>query len=146
MKCLEQSCDKEIQSKTGRRKFCSDKCKMKHFRKHGKKDVATKFDVQSMINEFKAMVQDFAGKMNYGQVPTILDAPRVVDLRSDEPPQFEAPKTKTFKSQDYFESQIIEGVCEDADGHRQFIEELNESDLPNHVKQQLIAASRVRQS
>jgi len=69
---LEQSCDKEIQSKTGRRKFCSDKCKMKHFRKHGKKNVATKFDIQGMINEFKAMVQEFAGNTNHGQVPTLM--------------------------------------------------------------------------
>jgi hypothetical protein len=91
MKCLAEDCNNEIVNKTGRRKFCSDSCKMKHFRKHGKKNVATKFDVQVLLNEIKSVVQDFAGKVNYGVVPTILDAPRVTDLIRDELPQYSEP-------------------------------------------------------
>lgn len=71
---------------------------MKHFRKVGKKNVATKFDIQSMINEFKSMVQDFAGKVNYGQVPTILDAPRPKQL-NDEPFSFDKMKREAIQSQ-----------------------------------------------
>jgi hypothetical protein len=72
MKCLQEKCDKEFESKTGRRKFCSDSCKMKYFRKHGKKGIVTPMQMQVLYNSVLEMV----GKINYGVVPTILDAPK----------------------------------------------------------------------
>lgn len=65
---------------------------MKHFRKVGKKGVVTKMDVIGVFNEFKAAVQNFAGMVNHGQVPTILDAPRITKPIHDEPLSFEKMK------------------------------------------------------
>lgn len=59
MKCLREGCDSDFDSKTSRRKFCSDSCKMKHYRKHGKKTVASKFEMQVFMNDIKAMIQNF---------------------------------------------------------------------------------------
>lgn len=142
-----QHCKKDFEAKKDTAKYCSVSCRVMYSRKNkgNKKMEAEKsllLQTQVLLNSVVEMV----GKVNFGQVPTILDAPRVTDLRRDEPPQYESSKTKTFRSQDYFTSQIMKGVCEDVDGHRRFLEELNESNLPNHVKQQLIAASRVNQS
>lgn len=92
MKCLAEDCKNEIESKTGRRKFCSDACKMKHFRKHGKKGVVTKIDVQMLFNDFKASVQDFTAKINSGVSPVILDSPKNSRIINDELSQWQEPK------------------------------------------------------
>jgi hypothetical protein len=89
MKCLEEKCNNDFESKTGRRRFCSDKCKMKHFRKYGKKDVATKFDIQILINEFKSMVQEFLGRPDFRQESSVLDASKNYKPVNDEPLSFD---------------------------------------------------------
>jgi len=69
MKCLQEECNNEFESKTGRRKFCSDSCKMKYFRKHGKKVIVTPMQMQVLYNSLLEMV----GKINYGVVPTMVN-------------------------------------------------------------------------
>lgn len=109
-----------------------------------KKDAEKSILLQTQV--LLNSVIEMVGKVNYGVVPTILDAPRIANLRRDEPVQYEAPKTKIYRSYDYFTKQILNGVCEDAESHMELIEQINESDLSQSAKQQLIAASRVKQS
>lgn len=78
MKCLVEDCNNEFENKTGRRRFCSDACKMKWHRKHPQKNVATKFDIQVLLNEFKATIQE-AGKQQQSAkqiTPMIIDHPK----------------------------------------------------------------------
>jgi hypothetical protein len=61
MECMAEDCKNEFENKTGRRRFCSDACKMKWHRKHPKKNTATKLDIQVLLNEFKAAIQEMGG-------------------------------------------------------------------------------------
>lgn len=95
MKCLTEDCDNEFESKTGRRKFCSDACKMRYFRKHGKKDSVSLMQVQVLYNA----VLDMVGKINYGVTPTLLDGKRDSFAKMDEVGLWVSPKpdTKSFQ-------------------------------------------------
>lgn len=65
MKCLAEDCGKEIENKTGRQKFCSDACKMRWHRKHPRKNFATKFDMQILLNEFKSAIQELSNSNGF---------------------------------------------------------------------------------
>lgn len=142
-KCLK--CNENFEAKKDTAKYCSDSCRVMFNRNNPNKQRVLPVDPTIQAQVIYNSVLEMLGKINCGLMPTNLDAPRVLDLRNDEPPQFEAPKQTIFRSQDYFTKQIMSGVCEDAEGHRDFIQELNDSDLPNHIKQQLAAASRIKQ-
>lgn len=96
MKCLVENCKNEFESKTGRRKFCSDKCKLKYFRKHGKKNTASKFEITSILNEVKAAIQELkdlrSGKIT-GQPMSLKSYDTEFKPRSDdEPKQWQEPE------------------------------------------------------
>lgn len=86
MKCLEQNCNNQIESKTGRKKFCSNKCKMKHFRKVGKKNIVTKADIQILFNEFKAAIQEFSKRANNGTLNNVAEIKK--EIISEHKPMF----------------------------------------------------------
>jgi len=96
MKCLTEDCANEIENKTGRRKFCSNACKMRYFRKHGKKDSVSPMQVQVLYNA----VLDMVGKINYGVNPILNDTPitakHIYQYPLDEKDCFK-PTQKTFQ-------------------------------------------------
>lgn len=55
-------------------------------------------------------------------------------------------KPKIVRSQQYFEKIIMDGGCKEPEDHKIFIQEVNESNLSDRIKQTLITASRTIQS
>lgn len=93
--CLE--CKTEFKSKTDRRKFCSDKCKVKWHRKHPKKDSVSKFDFQALYNEFKAAIQDL-GKIQHVMPISQKDTLAIYNTtHTDQFTSIETIKQKTFQ-------------------------------------------------
>ena len=62
MKCLNDNCKVEFESSNNRKKFCSGKCKLAHFRKHGKKNELKLFQMQVLYNQ----IMDAVNKIGQG--------------------------------------------------------------------------------
>lgn len=56
MKCL--NCGKDIEAKTERRKYCSDACKMKYFRKHGKKNELKPYQMKVLYDAILELISN----------------------------------------------------------------------------------------
>jgi hypothetical protein len=56
IKCL--YCEDEFEPKRETAKYCSDSCRVMYNRKHGKKNAVTKFQMQTLYNEIRSMVND----------------------------------------------------------------------------------------
>jgi hypothetical protein len=56
IKCL--YCEEEFEPKRETAKYCSDSCRVMYNRKYGKKNVVTKFQMQTLYNEIRSMVND----------------------------------------------------------------------------------------
>lgn len=95
---------------------------MKHFRKHGKKDTATKLDVQSMINEFKAMMQGFAENFNQGKLPPNMEENQKNSLVNNIPKDSEISQEKKPKSLVRYIEERLE--CQSADDYDRWLENL----------------------
>lgn len=87
MKCLSEDCKNEFENKTGRRRFCSDACKMKWHRKHPKKNTATKLDIQVLLNEFKAAIQEMGTGVKVQQLNPISEKEAVALYNNTHPNQ-----------------------------------------------------------
>ena len=89
--CL--NCGKEFEAKRETAKFHNTSCRVMFSRKNKgnqKKDAEKSFLVQ--VNVALNSLLEMVGKINYGVVPTNFDAPRVTDLRRDEPKQWQEDK------------------------------------------------------
>lgn len=95
MKCLQEGCENEFESKTGRRKFCSNACKMKWHRKQpNSKNVLNKVQVQVLYN---AMLEMTSSIKYLPTTPQSYDAPRMNNFRNDEIGQWEEPKKQLIR-------------------------------------------------
>lgn len=86
MNCL--NCDKVFKQKRPTAKFCSDNCRVKYHRKHGKKDIIKPFQMQSLYNEIK----DMLGKINYQEAN---DGAKT-KITYNERPMFSTPVNPTY--------------------------------------------------
>lgn len=50
MKCLNDKCNKDFESNNPRRIYCSDACKLQHFRKHGKRGEIKEYKIDVLLN------------------------------------------------------------------------------------------------
>lgn len=132
------------------KKFCSGKCRAEYSRKNSnkKKDVVTKFELQTLYNEFKSAIQEFAGKVNYGVVPTVLDAP-IPTIVNDEPLSFnklkegimQEPKRVPLKRTPAHWVELRRD-CENADDYAKWIQDLdNDPYLNSREKAQIKATT-----
>ena len=111
MKCTLESCNNTFENKTGRKKFCSNACKMKWYRKNPKKEEVTKFDLKVVYNE----LLDLAQKLSVG----------ISTQSYNQPNQNVHPITKStsdfnqsedqFKGYQYYENKVNEVDFDDAE-------------------------------
>lgn len=123
--CLK--CKKAFEAKRESAKFCSTSCRVMYNRKNPspqKRVIEVKLEV--LYNSLLEMV----GKINYGVVPTILDAPRIADLRHDEP--MFPPKPKIRRSYENYQQLKLD--CESVEAWEELKTEILASDLPQRQK------------
>lgn len=136
MECLFDTCDNTFESKTGRRKFCSDSCKMKYYRKHGKKDVATKFDMQMLINEFKSVIQELTSGGGIVFQPILPNPAEVKSLNNAEDYFIDLPEPKKIvRTKSVIEYVKARMECPDAESYQLWLEEVeNDENLSDKDK------------
>ena len=115
-------CNKWMDKGTGKREkeFCNNNCRSNFWYSKNKK------------------------KVDVLPPKKVYDSEKLPDDIRDEPLQFD--KLEAVKDYDYFAFQLLNGACEEPEGHRKFIKEVNESNLSPTKKNDLIAASRIKQS
>lgn len=98
--CDYKPCGKEYEAKREASKFCSTSCRVMFSRanKGNQKKEAEK-SLLLQTNVLLNSVLDAVGKINYGVVPTILDAPRNNNLVHDEPLSFQKMKQEAVFNQ-----------------------------------------------
>jgi len=108
IKCL--GCEKEFEPVRSTAKFCSVKCRVKHFRKHGKKDEIKPYKVQILLNEFRGAIDEFkdlmkSGSINYAPTPPNgFDGAKFDKVVHDESLSFDTLKKPFLKPQRSFDS------------------------------------------
>ena len=105
--CL--NCGKEFEAKRDIAKFHNTSCRVLFSRKNkGNEKREAEKSLLLQTNVLLNSVLDAIGKINYGVVPTILDAPMATDLKRDEPPQYEKPKPMPFKTLAQYKAEKLE--------------------------------------
>jgi hypothetical protein len=136
MKCLQEDCDKELENKSGRQKFCSNSCKMKYFRKHGKKESITKIQLTGILNEVRAAIQEFKDLATQNNIPVkyapitpeSYDGKKMDKVIYDEFPKYASP-SKTFEQ--YKQAKL---ECENVEDWEKLEQEILNSDLSQKQK------------
>ena len=120
MKCTLESCNNTFENKTGRKKFCSNACKMKWYRKNPKKEEVTKFDLKVVYNE----LLDLAQKLSAGTVLQNQNAPILSNSYFKE-----EPKQSKFKIRRTFDNYLqLKKDCETEDDWIELKEEIQNAD------------------
>lgn len=131
MKCALESCNNNFENKTGRRKFCSDACKMKWHRMNPKKEEVTKFDLKVVYNE----LLDLAQKLSAGIVPQVQNTS--IGYFKDEPGEIQQPKFRIKRTFDNFLQ--LKKECETEDDWIELKDEIsNAENLSSKQKSLLI--------
>lgn len=138
-------CKKQFQEKKDTAKYCSDSCRVMFNRNKPKvkKEVITELKMEVLYN---AML-DLVSKVNF--VPPTIDAydgskTQMINVNEDGLWATKSKKPKIFRSKEYFQRIIMNGF-ELPEEHIAFVDEVNESNLSDRIKQDLIIASRVKQ-
>lgn len=104
-KCLH--CEKGYKAKREASKFCSTSCRVMFSRKNkGKEKKAAEKTLLLQTNVLLNSVLDAVGKINFGVVPTILDAPRNLNPVSPEP--IVTHKATPFKTLAQYKTEKLE--------------------------------------
>jgi hypothetical protein len=129
MKCLAEDCTNEIENKTGRRKFCSNVCKMRHFRKHGNKGDIKLYQMQNLYNQMMEVWSEL--KKNKSDLPKgFTDFSKVGVINQD-------GGVDVFKSEFDFLNEISELQFED-EYRKKAIEIKNASHLSEKTRERLL--------
>lgn len=139
-KCLK--CGKDFEAKKESAKFCSTSCRVMYNRKHGGTGKIKFKPVQTDV--LYNLLMDKLSKVDFIPINTAsYEGSRSNRIVVDEGEMF--PKSiKISKTKEYFQKRIMQGF-DTAEEHMSFLDELNESDLSDRVKQELTTASRIKQ-
>jgi len=127
MKCLNEDCKNEFISKTDRKKYCSNACKQKYFRKHGKKGEITPLRLEVIYNS----IMEAIGKINYGVNP-VLEAQKSNNLAPMALGSNEPKKIKIRRSYENYAD--LKKECQSPEEWAELSAEIEQAD---HIPQRL---------